>query len=264
LDANVSDRQNDCRFQELTMAKKVSAAQLRLRASAERIVQALKRAYPDAVCALKHNDPYQLLVATILSAQCTDVRVNMVTPELFRQYPDPAGLAQAVPAELENCIRSTGFFRAKARNLLAMAGQIASQHGGFVPEDIDALTALPGVGRKTANVVLGTAFGIASGVVVDTHVKRIARRLGLTKSRTPEQIERDLMELIPQSEWVDFSHRLIHHGRKICLARSPRCESCSLLALCPQIGVSKPKVAKSPGQKAKSSPRAPRSRSRSS
>jgi len=246
------------------MAKRVSAKKLQLRAHAEAIVQALERSYPDAVCALDHRDAYQLLVATILSAQCTDVRVNMVTPELFRRFPDPASLAKAEPAELERIVRSTGFFRAKARNLLAMAGQIASKHGGVVPEDLDALTALPGVGRKTANVVLGTAFGIASGVVVDTHVKRITRRLGLSKSRTPEQIERDLMELIPQREWVDFSHRLIHHGRKICLARSPRCETCSLEALCPKIGVPTPRIASAKGQKVKSSRRAPPSKLKTS
>jgi endonuclease-3 len=261
LDANGSDCQNDRSFQELTMAKKVSRKQLQIRALAGQIVQALKLAYPDAVCALQHTDAYQLLVATILSAQCTDARVNMVTPELFRQFPDPASLARADAAELEHIIRSTGFFRAKARNLLAMAGQIAAQHGGVVPEDLDALTALPGVGRKTANVVLGTAFGIASGVVVDTHVKRITRRLGLTKSRTPEQIERDLMELIPQAEWVDFSHRLIHHGRKVCLARSPRCESCSLVTLCPKIGVPTPRVASAQVRKAGPSRRGRRSSS---
>lgn len=223
-----------------------------LRSHARRIVQALKRSYPDAVCALEHRNSYELLVATILSAQCTDTRVNMVTPELFRRYPDATSLARAEPAELENLIRSTGFFRAKARNLLAMAGQIAAKHGGVVPQDLDALTALPGVGRKTANVVLGTAFGIASGVVVDTHVKRISRRLGLTESRTPEQIERDLMDVIPRTQWVNFSHRLIHHGRRICLARNPMCESCSLSVLCPKIGVPAPRQAASSNRTAKS------------
>ena len=146
-----------------------------------RVCAALKRAYPEAACALLHHDPYQLLVATILSAQCTDARVNMVTPELFRRFPDSASLAQADPGELEALIRSTGFFRAKARNLLAMANQVVERHGGEIPRDLDALTALAGVGRKTANVVLGTAFGIAAGIVVDTHVKRLARRLGLTR-----------------------------------------------------------------------------------
>jgi endonuclease-3 len=202
-----------------------------------RVSEALKRAYPEAVCALVHADPYQLLVATILSAQCTDARVNMVTPELFRRYPDAQRLAVAEPAELESIIRSTGFFRAKARNLLAMAGQVVERHGGRIPKDLDALTALGGVGRKTANVVLGTAFGLAEGIVVDTHVKRLARRLGLAKGTTPEQIERELMHVVPHSEWVDLSHRLIQHGRRICLARRPRCQDCSLAEVCPMIGV---------------------------
>ena len=184
----------------------------------------LKRAYPEAVCALTHANPYQLLVATILSAQCTDARVNMVTPELFRRFPDPASLARPEPGDLEALIRSTGFFRAKARNLLAMAKQVVERHDGEIPRDFDALTALAGVGRKTANVVLGTAFGIAKGIVVDTHVKRLAKRLGLTSKITPEQIERDLMQIVPRSQWVDLSHRLIQHGRRVCLAR-PRCES---------------------------------------
>lgn len=208
-----------------------------LQAHARRIVEALNREYPETACALVHDDPYQLLVATILSAQCTDARVNMVTPELFRRYPDASGLAKAVPSELESLIRSTGFFRAKARNLLAMAKQVAEQHGGRIPQDLESLTALSGVGRKTANVVLGTAFGIAEGVVVDTHVKRLAKRLGLTTGKTPEQIERDLMRLIPCSEWVDLSHRLIQHGRRICLARRPKCDACSLADLCPKVGV---------------------------
>jgi endonuclease-3 len=239
---------------------KISRDQLRV--NAQQIVRALKRAYPDAVCALEHHDSYQLLVATILSAQCTDARVNMVTPELFRRFPDAASLARGETAELESLIRSTGFFRAKTRNLLAMAGQVVARHGGVVPEDLDALTALPGVGRKTANVVLGTAFGIASGVVVDTHVKRITRRLGLTESRTPEQIERDLMELIPKTQWVDFSHRLIHHGRRICLARSPRCETCSLASICPKIGVPAARTSPPPEKTAKSSRRMRRSNSK--
>ena len=205
---------------------------------ARRVCKALERAYPAAECALVHSDPYQLLVATILSAQCTDVRVNMVTPELFRRFPDSRCLAKARPEELESLIRSTGFFRAKSRNLLAMARKVAEEHGGIIPRDLDALTGLPGVGRKTANVVLGTAFGIASGVVVDTHVKRLARRLGLSARTTPEQIEQDLMQIVPRSEWVDLSHRLIHHGRRVCLARRPKCESCSLASICPKIGVS--------------------------
>jgi endonuclease-3 len=209
-------------------------------------VEGLKRAYPEAVCALVHADPYQLLVATILSAQCTDARVNLVTPELFRRYPDANRLAAADPAELESLIRSTGFFRAKARNLLAMAGQVTARHGGRIPQDLEALTALGGVGRKTANVVLGTAFGLAAGIVVDTHVKRLARRLGLAKGTTPEQIERELMQVIPRSEWVDLSHRLIQHGRRVCLARRPRCHECSLAELCPMVGVATGRPDKAP------------------
>jgi endonuclease-3 len=207
---------------------------------AHRVVDALKREYPETACALVHADPYQLLVATILSAQCTDARVNQVTPELFRRYPDAPRLAKAVPSELESIIRSTGFFRAKARNLLAMANQVTERHGGRIPVDLEALTALGGVGRKTANVVLGTAFGVAEGVVVDTHVKRLSRRLGLATGQTPEQIERELMEIIPSSEWVDLSHRLIQHGRRICLARRAKCEDCSLADLCPKVGVASP------------------------
>jgi endonuclease-3 len=213
---------------------------------ARRVCKALERAYPDASCALLHSDPYQLLVATILSAQCTDARVNMVTPELFRRYPDALALAKAEQGELEDLIRSTGFFRAKSRNLLAMARKVADDHDGIIPRDLDALTGLPGVGRKTANVVLGTAFGIASGVVVDTHVKRLARRLGLSARKTPEQIEQDLMKVVARNEWVDLSHRLIHHGRRVCLARRPRCESCSLASICPQIGVSTAAATKKP------------------
>jgi endonuclease III len=205
---------------------------------ARRVCKALESAYPDAACALLHSDPYQLLVATILSAQCTDARVNMVTPELFRLFPNSVALAKADQAELESLIRSTGFFRAKSRNLLAMAKKVAEDHDGMIPSDLNALTALPGVGRKTANVVLGTAFGIASGVVVDTHVKRLARRLGLSSRATPEQIEQDLMQVVPRAGWVDLSHRLIHHGRRVCLARRPRCEACSLASICPKIGVS--------------------------
>jgi endonuclease III len=210
---------------------------------ARKVCTALARAYPEATCALLHSDPYQLLVATILSAQCTDARVNMVTPELFRQFPDAVSLAGADQAELESLIRSTGFFRAKSRNLLAMARKVAEDHGGVIPNDLDSLTALPGVGRKTANVVLGTAFGLASGVVVDTHVKRLAHRLGLTSRKTPEQIEQDLMQIIPRGQWVDLSHRLIHHGRRACLARRPRCDSCALASICPKIGVIAPPTA---------------------
>jgi len=206
-------------------------------AHARRVVEALKEAYPDAECALVHDGPFQLLVATILSAQCTDARVNLVTPELFRRFPDARTLAAAGRDEVEGVIRSTGFFRAKAKNLQEMAARLQEAHGGEVPRDLDALTALPGVGRKTANVVLGTAFGLATGVVVDTHVKRLSVRLGLSARKTPEQIERDLMATVPRDEWVDLSHRLIQLGRRVCLARKPRCPSCPMAGFCPRVGV---------------------------
>lgn len=202
-----------------------------------KIVRLLAKTYPDAVCALNHQTPFQLLVATILSAQCTDERVNLVTPEVFHRWPDAASLAKAPQSELEEVIRSTGFFRAKAANLIGMAKGLVDGHGGKLPKTLDELTALPGVGRKTANVLLGTAFGIASGVVVDTHVKRISRLLGLTESDNPEQVERDLVEILPQSEWINFSHRLIHHGRQICIARRPKCLECPLLPNCPRVGL---------------------------
>ncbi len=207
------------------------------KAHARQVCDALKRAYPDASCALLHSNPYQLLVATILSAQCTDARVNMVTPELFGRFPDSTSLAQAEQGELEALIRSTGFFRAKSRNLLAMARQVVRDHGGEIPRDLKSLTALAGVGRKTANVVLGTAFGIASGVVVDTHVNRLSRRLGLSSRNSAEQIEQELMAVFPRAQWVDLSHRLIQHGRRVCLARRPRCEVCALASICPKVGV---------------------------
>jgi endonuclease III len=216
---------------------------------ARAVCAALKRAYPDATCALVHSNPYQLLVATILSAQCTDTRVNMVTPELFRRFPDCASLARAAAPELEDLIRSTGFFRAKTKSLLGMAGQVVREHDGNIPRDLEALVGLAGVGRKTANVVLGTAFGIASGIVVDTHVKRLARRLGLTSRTAPEQIERELMAVIPRKEWVDLSHRLIQHGRRVCLARRPRCELCTLAPFCPKIGVAGVAKAVSPAKR---------------
>ncbi len=222
------------------------------------VVEALRRSYPEAVCALIHANPFELLVATILSAQCTDARVNLVTPGLFRRYPDAQSLAKACPEELEKLIRSTGFYRAKARNLLAMAKQVVERHGGEIPMDLEALTALGGVGRKTANVVLGTAFGRAEGVVVDTHVKRLARRLGLAKGTTPEPIERELMAVVPSSEWVDLSHRLIQHGRKVCMARRPRCEECPLAEICPRVGVSVSKpAAKRPARPRKSAGKTP-------
>jgi endonuclease-3 len=207
------------------------------KAQARRVVAALEQLYPDANCALSHEGPFQLLVATILSAQCTDARVNLVTPELFRQFPTAVAMARAELADLENVIRSIGFFRAKARNLKAMAERLVERHGGEVPADLDALTELAGVGRKTANVVLGTAFGIPSGVVVDTHVKRLSYRLGLTREQTPEKVERDLMETVPPSSWILLSHQLIQHGRRDCQARRPRCSTCALEPLCPRAGV---------------------------
>ncbi|MDZ4689506.1 MAG: endonuclease III [Planctomycetaceae bacterium] len=202
-----------------------------------KLLNALAKAYPEAVCALHHESPFQLLVATILSAQCTDARVNLVTPALFQRYPGPRELSAAKQADVEALIRSTGFYRAKATNLIGMAKGLMEQHGGELPRTLDDLVQLPGVGRKTANVLLGTAFGLATGVVVDTHVKRLSRLLGLTTATSPEQIEQDLMRLIPRKEWINFSHRLIHHGRQICIARRPRCAECPLLPLCPRVGL---------------------------
>ncbi|HLJ10336.1 MAG TPA: endonuclease III [Planctomycetaceae bacterium] len=204
---------------------------------ARKIAQALAKAYPDAVCALTHENAYQLLVATILSAQCTDARVNMVTPELFRRYPTPEKLARSSQADVERIIKSTGFFRAKATSLRGMAARLVEEFQGVMPRTVEELTSLPGVGRKTANVVLGTAFGIATGVVVDTHVKRIVYLLGLTKHTLPEKIEQDLMALLPEKEWINFGHRLIHHGRSICIARRPKCPECPLLRLCARVGL---------------------------
>lgn len=199
----------------------------------ERILKRLRESYPDAHCALVHENPYQLLVATILSAQCTDKRVNMVTPQVFSRYPDARALAQADPLELETLIQSTGFYRNKARSLLGMATTVVAQHQGEIPVDMDALTALPGVGRKTANVLLGTAFGLNEGVVVDTHVGRISLLLGLTREKDAVRVERDLMGLVPRPDWTDFSHLLIWHGREVCVARRPRCEACPLMDECP-------------------------------
>lgn len=208
-----------------------------LRQRARKIVRALKKAYPDAECALTHNSAFELLVATILSAQCTDERVNMVTPDLLKKYPTPQSLAKARQRDVEKIVQSTGFFRNKAKNLIGMARAVVDAHGGEIPRSLDDLVKLPGIGRKTANVVLGTAFGIPSGVVVDTHVKRITRLLGLTTETTPEKIEQDLMQLLPKKEWINFSHRLIHHGRRICIARRPKCAECPLLKLCDRVGL---------------------------
>lgn len=216
-----------------------SAAELKKRAA--QVAKLLAAEYPDAECALTFSNPLQLLIATILSAQCTDVRVNMVTPALFKKYRTAAAFAAAPQADLEKAIQSTGFFRAKAKNIQACCRKLAEDYGGKVPQNLDQLVELPGVGRKTANVVLGTAFGIPSGVVVDTHVSRITFRLGLTKHTDAVKIERDLMAQLPPREWINFSHRLIHHGRRICVARKPRCEQCVLRAICPKIGVKKEK-----------------------
>ena len=208
---------------------------------AGRIARTLERLYP-AKCALTHENPFQLLVATILSAQCTDVRVNQVTPVLFSKYKTPKDFADARRGDVEDIIRSTGFFRSKARHIIAASRSIVAMHRGKVPRTMEELTALDGIGRKTANVVLGTAFGLASGVVVDTHVGRLARRMGLTRHADPVKVESDLMHLLPSSLWIEFSHRMIWHGRAICLARRPRCEVCSLVPDCPGSRVHLPTI----------------------
>ncbi|QDT64582.1 endonuclease III [Calycomorphotria hydatis] len=201
------------------------------------VCRRLKKRYPDAECALHHDSPFQLLVATILSAQCTDERVNLTTPALFKKYPTAEKLAAASQESVEKLIQSCGFFRSKANNLLGMAQAVVNEHDGEIPNDLESLVKLPGVGRKTANVILGVTFRKATGVVVDTHVKRISNRLGLTTSQNPEIIERDLMRVLPKSQWIDYSHRIIHHGRQICKARNPNCEECPLLSICPQVGI---------------------------
>jgi endonuclease III len=198
-----------------------------------RVLELLKASYPEAHCALHHRNPFELLVATILSAQCTDKRVNMVTPDLFAAYPDAAALAQAPLDDVERLIASTGFFRAKARNLTGMAQALVAEYGGQVPASMSALVGLPGVGRKTANVLLGNAFGIDEGIVVDTHVGRLSGLLGFTRHDDAVKIEQDLVRLVPRADWTLFSHLLIEHGRAVCVARRPRCAECPLLALCP-------------------------------
>jgi endonuclease III len=210
------------------------------RRQAAAVLDILARTYPGAECALNFSSPWELLVATILSAQCTDVRVNLVTPELFRRYPTPEALARAEPGELEEMIRSTGFFRNKAKSLLGCAAALVAAHGGKVPGSREALTALPGVGRKTANVVLGNAFGIP-GMVVDTHVKRLAFRLGWTEQSDPVKIEKELCGLLPEVQWMQAGHLLIHHGRALCKAPTPLCSHCPLLELCPRRGVKRSK-----------------------
>jgi endonuclease III len=213
------------------------AAATKRKPRARQVSDGLKREYPVVTCALVHETPFQLLIATILSAQCTDERVNIVTKELFAKYPTAAALAAVPLRRLEKLVQSTGFFRNKAKNIHACCEQLVNEHGGEVPRDLDQLVRLPGVGRKTANVVLGTAFRIASGVVVDTHVTRLSNRLGLTEQEDAVKIERDLIGQLPRDEWIDFSHRLIWHGRRVCKARKPLCGSCVLEKICPKVGV---------------------------
>ena len=196
------------------------------------ILDGLDRMYPEAHCELTYGNPLQLLVATILSAQCTDQRVNRVTPHLFARYKSARELAEADPAVLQDEIRTTGFFRNKQKNIQGAASMLAAEHGGKVPRSMEALLRLPGVARKTANVVLGTAYGIAEGVVVDTHVRRISQRLGLTRHEQPEKIEQDLMAVIPRDRWIQFSHQIIWHGRRVCHARKPKCDACEVAAEC--------------------------------
>jgi endonuclease-3 len=200
------------------------------------ILNGLEELYPDVDCELDRDTPFQLLCATILSAQCTDERVNMVTPELFRRFPDAAAMARAPLPTLEKLIRSTGFYRQKAKNLRATARLLMESHGGEIPRTLAELTTLPGVARKTASVVLGTAFGLAEGVVVDTHVQRLAMRLGLTRATDVKRIEQDLMLVVPPDRWIRFSHQLIWHGRRVCFARKPECATCTLAPFCPSAG----------------------------
>ena len=208
-----------------------------IKKQAAKVVRGLARDYADAECALVHESPFQLLVATVLSAQCTDERVNIVTKDLFGRYPTAAELAPVPIKKIEEIVQSTGFFRNKAKNIKALSQALVNDYDGQVPQDIEILVKLPGIGRKTANVVLGTAFGLPTGVVVDTHVSRLSQRLGLTEQTDPVKIERDLMQVLPRKEWIDYSHRLIHHGRRVCKARKPLCEECGFRKLCPRIGV---------------------------
>ncbi|RSL14982.1 DNA-(apurinic or apyrimidinic site) lyase /endonuclease III [Edaphobacter aggregans] len=196
------------------------------------ILKVLRETYPGVVCALNHKNAWELTVATILSAQCTDVRVNLVTPALFKTFPTPQAMAKASLPELEELIRTTGFFRNKAKSIQGASRVVVEEFGGKVPQTMEEILRLPGVARKTGNVVLGSWFKIAVGVVVDTHVMRLSRRLELTRETAPEKVERDLMKIIPQDRWIDFSHELIHHGRQVCVARKPRCVDCTLETLC--------------------------------
>jgi len=215
----------------------VSVAKSKLMPRCRAILRRLRAAHPDARCALHHQNPLQLLVATILSAQCTDQRVNLVAPALFRRYHTAADFATARPAELEAIIRSTGFFRNKARSIRNCCQSLVAEYGGRVPDTLDELIQLDGIGRKTANVVLGVAYGKAEGIVVDTHVSRLARRMGLTGQTSPEKIEQALVKIVPRQDWIAFSHLLIWHGRKRCTARKPDCIHCEVADVCPRIGV---------------------------
>ncbi len=197
------------------------------------LIARLRAAHPDAACALEHQDPFQLLVATILSAQCTDARVNLVTPGLFARFPDPAAMSRASQEELEEIIRSTGFYRNKSKAIRGASQRLVDAFGGMVPRTMEELLTLPGVARKTASVVLGVAYGLAEGVVVDTHVHRLSRRLGLSRGKDPDEVERDLMRQVPRENWIDFAHLLIFHGRRVCVARKPRCSGCAVNDLCP-------------------------------
>ena len=210
---------------------------LALKRHAAKVLRRLKADYPDVDCALHYRSAFQLLVATILSAQCTDKRVNLVTKELFAHYRTAADFARVPLQTLEKSIKSTGFFRNKAKNIKTCSQELLDKYNGEVPQELDLLIGLPGVGRKTANVVLGTAYGLATGVVVDTHVGRLSRRMGLTEKKDPVKTEQDLVRLVPKREWIAFSHRMIHHGRKVCTARKPLCDDCSLQKFCPKIGV---------------------------
>jgi endonuclease-3 len=196
------------------------------------ILAKLDEAYPNAICELKHQNPFQLLISTILSAQCTDVRVNQVTETLYKKYPNPKAFAYATPGELEQVIRPTGFFRNKTKSVMGASKAIIEKFGGEVPRTMEEMLTLPGVARKTANVVLGTAYGIPSGIVVDTHVQRLSNRLDLTRNEDPKKIEQDLMQVISQNKWIQFSHQLIWHGRRVCQARKPKCSECNMEALC--------------------------------
>jgi len=202
-----------------------------------KVAKILRQHYPDAKCELVYHTPLQLLIATILSAQCTDERVNLVTKDLFRKYPDAAAYANAPLKDLEREIQSTGFYHNKAKSIQSCCQSLLERCNGQVPHDIEKLIELPGIGRKTANVVLGTAYGIASGIVVDTHVTRVSQRLGLTQEKNPEKIEQDLLGQFPRKEWIAIGNRLVHHGRYVCTARKPQCDTCPLTSICPRIGV---------------------------